>query len=228
MPDDNRSRSRSRHGKKEKKHRGSRGKTRRENEYWRQLHPESFPPRRDDRDRRGGYDRSQLTIVDRAQPAIPSTAMANVKEEDIKMETASDAGTVKYELFSDVLDDSEFQDCQGISDRNQLRKALCEAFECICGRHGGPVQWLLYKFDTAEKERGFRQYLTDTFPMMATLDYVVPSLLSKKEKAFVHISMLSFAPEHSTKPLPYSCTCKELLDEYLVHGFLTDSQALLL
>ena len=40
--------------------------------------------------------------------------------------------------------------------------------------------------------------------------------------------MLPFDPERSTKPLPYSCTCKDFLDEYLMHGFLTDSQALLL
>ena len=155
-------------------------------------------------------------------------AMVEVKDEDVKMETGSETGTVKYEPLVDFLEDSDFQDCQGISDRSQLRKALCDAFEKLCHRHGGPVQWLLRKFDTQEKEKAFQDYLLDTFPLMSTIEYVVPSLLSKKEKSFVHISMLSFAPQHSTKPLPYSCTCKELLDEYLMHGFLTDSQALLL
>ena len=44
-------------------------------------------------------------------------------------------------------------------------------------------------------------------------DLIVPSLL-----AFVH-SMLPFDPERSTGPLPYSCACKDIVDEYLMHEF---------
>ena len=152
---------------------------------------------------------------------------SKIKDEDMKMETASDVGTVKDEPTS-TLDDVDFRTCESITDRSELRKAVREAFERLCNQHGGPVQWLLQKFNTPDLEKDFHTYLLETFPMMSTIDYVVPSLLSKKEKAFVHISMLPFDPERSTKPLPYSCTCKDLLDEYLTHGFLTDSQALLL
>ena len=150
---------------------------------------------------------------------------SKIKDEDMKMETASDVGTVKDEptLYND-----DFRTCGSITDRSELRKAVREAFERLCNQHGGPVQWLLQKFNTPDLEKDFHTYLLETFPMMSTIDYVVPSLLSKKEKAFVHISMSPFDPESSTKPLPYSCTCKDLLDEYLTHGFLTDSQALLL
>ena len=49
-----------------------------------------------------------------------------------------------------------------------------------------------------------------------------------RQRCHVHVAMLSFQPERSTKGFPYRCTCKDLLDEYLVHGFLTEAEPLLL
>lgn len=143
----------------------------------------------------------------------------------------SDAGETLTELLANGLAaDGAGSDggLAGLTDGNLLVNALHEKFDRLCQQHGGPVQWLLWKFDTPEKENAFREQLLQLFPVMTSIEYVVPSLLSKKEKTFVHVSMLSFKPESSTKGLPYSHTAKELVDEYLTHGFLTESQPLIL
>ena len=80
-----------------------------------------------------------------------------------------------------------------------------------------------------EDRTSFRAGLKQEFPMMASIDYVQPALLGKsKQRCHVHVAMLSFQPERFTKGFPYHCTCKDLLDEYLVHGFLTEAEPLLL
>eukprot|EP00435_Cladocopium_sp_Y103_P036908 s3790_g9.t1 len=134
-----------------RRRRGTRGKKRAENEYWRKRHPEDFPPRPDPED--DNPDR---------------------------------------------------------------------------GHGPGPTQWLLRRFPTQEDSESFRAALKRDFPMMASVDYVQPALLGGRQRCHVHVAMLSFQPERSTKGFPYRCTCKDLLDEYLVHGFLTEAEPLLL
>ena len=116
-----------------------------------------------------------------------------------------------------------------VTDRAVLKQHLLEAFDTACDECGGPAQWLLHRFPKEEDRKLFRAGLEQEFPMMASIDYVQPAVLGKsKQRCHVHVAMLSFQPERSTKGFPYRCTCKDLLDEYLVHGFLTEAEPLLL
>lgn len=117
---------------------------------------------------------------------------------------------------------------QGITDKETLKQLVLTTFDQICDEFGGPQQWLADKFGGPEAAKLFRTDLLKQFPMMASVDYVQPALLGKREKVFVHISMLSFDADRSSKGLPYRHTCRELLEEYLCSGFLTESQPLLL
>lgn len=133
--------------------------------------------------------------------------------------------------LGDVLEegfDWKLPTSPGTTDKESLKHLILTTFDQICDEFGGPQQWLANKFPKPEAVTCFRNDLLKQFPMMASVEYVQPALLGKREKTFVHISMLSFDADRSSKGLPYRHTCRELLEEYLCSGFLTESQPLLL
>ena len=154
---------------------------------------------------------------------------------------AEEMSTVEEKLESPVFDsfeDSEvklapssrmgevMQSCEGITDRETLKQQVLTAFDVLCDDCGGPSQWLAERFKDSEADS--RASLSSMFPWMASIDYVQPAVWGKKDKGFVHVSTLSFSPDRSTKGFPYRCTCRHILEEILVHGFLTEAEPLLL
>ena len=112
----------------------------------------------------------------------------------------------------------------GITDRNLLKQTLLEIFASHCEKAGGPVQFLEQNLN---RER-LDELLLKVCPWMDSIEYVQPSLLGKREKALVHITMLSHEVAASTKGYPFASVCCELAEDFLVHGFLTEAQPLLL
>ena len=143
-----------------------------------------------------------------------------VKSEDVKAEAQ-----VKTEDKSE-LDLPKSGVLVGVTDLGQVKASLMNTFATVCDRYGGPSQYLLDKFPSETSRGKFREELLQAFPLQSSVHYVVPSLLGKKENTMLHVSMLGFTPETSTKPFPYSSVCKQLFEEYLTHGFLTDVEPL--
>ena len=151
------------------------------------------------------------------------------------MEVKADLEEVKCEVVTADMDlDVKVEsvesmskpDLLGVTDLGQVKASLIGTFATVCDRFGGPSQFLLDKFPSEKSQGKFRQQLLQAFPLQSWVNYVVPSLLGKKESTMLHASMLGFTPETSTKPFPYSSVCKQLFEEYLAHGFLTDVEPL--
>ena len=151
------------------------------------------------------------------------------------MEVKADLEEVKSEVVTADMDlDVKVEsveslskpDLLGVTDLGQVKASLIGTFATVCDRFGGPSQFLLDRFPSEKSQGKFRQQLLQAFPLQSCVNYVVPSLLGKKESTMLHVSMLGFTPETSTKPFPYSSVCKQLFEEYLAHGFLTDVEPL--
>ena len=119
--------------------------------------------------------------------------------EDVKNEVLKEEDMVKSEEGSQ--EDMGLNTVQpgprtaGITDRNLLKQTLLEIFASNCEKAGGPVQFLEQSLN---RER-LDEVLLKMCPWMDSIDYVQPSLLGKREKALVHITMLSHEVAASTK-----------------------------
>ena len=118
--------------------------------------------------------------------------------------------------------------CAGITDRSVLRQKLMHLVDFYLEKFGGPVQFLQNTFDTPEAFEDFRKELFKLCPWMDCMDYVHPGALAGREKSLVHITMLDWDPQRSTKGLPFRKVARDLAEEYMVHGFLTEVEPLLL
>lgn len=94
--------------------------------------------------------------------------------------------------------------------------------------YGGPVQFLLGQLDTTDAQDQFRKELLALCPWMDCVEYVHPGMLAGREKTLVHITMLDWDPCRSTKGLPFRKLARDLVEEILIHGFVTETEPLLL
>ena len=121
--------------------------------------------------------------------------------EDVKNEVLKEEDMVKSEEGSQ--EDLGLKTIQpglrtaGITDRKLLKQTLLEIFASNCEKAGGPVQFLEQSLN---RER-LDEVLLKMCPWMDSIDYVQPSLLGKREKALVHITMLSHEVAASTKDI---------------------------
>lgn len=116
--------------------------------------------------------------------------------------------------------------CAGITDRSVLRQKLMHLVDFYLEKFGGPVQFLQNTFDTPEAFEDFRKELFKLCPWMDCMDYVHPGALAGREKSLVHITMLDWDPQRSTKGLLFRKVARDLAEEYMVHGFLTEVEPL--
>jgi hypothetical protein len=154
---------------------------------------------------------------------LPAMNVEDVKNEVLKEEdmVKSEEGSQEHLGLKTVQPGLR---TAGITDRKLLKQTLLEIFASNCEKAGGPVQFLEQSLN---RER-LDEVLLKMCPWMDSIDYVQPSLLGKREKALVHITMLSHEVAASTKGYPFGSVCCELAEEFLVHGFLTEAQPLLL
>ena len=186
----------------------------------------------------------QLTFLSRYfsfnPPVIPIPGRPPLHSDVAVMDVPSSHGDVKKEDFPTEDIKEELDESMGeanvpagggladISDRKVATQKLLQLFDSHCDTCGGPVQWLQATFNTVEKEQKFKEYLLSQFPWLDCVEYADPFFLGKKEKSFVHITMLSYHPDRSTKGLPFRSVCRDLAEEFLTHGFLTEVEPLLL
>ena len=69
------------------------------------------------------------------------------------------------------------------------------------------------------------------FPLVTHVDYMVPKdvkarLVSSRERVLLHPVHLGYESGCTTKPLPFFCTARALVEEYLLHGVATESEPL--
>jgi len=99
-------------------------------------------------------------------------------------------------------------------------------------RYGGPQQYLrAYEANRAE----FAVWLLETFPLLATVEYQatspIPHVLKGQERTQasmnMHVSKFTFDPTGSNVGAPSIQKAEKLLEQYLVDGFLTGLEPLL-
>ena len=110
----------------------------------------------------------------------------------------------------------------------KVKEHLQVAFDQVCVKYGSPVQYLARKYLTATARKDFRDELLQRFHLCPSLNYVTPGTVCKNDKGLLHISNLGYEAHLSTKGPPHANVCRDLVDEFLVHGFLTESEPLTL
>ena len=144
-----------------------------------------------------------------------------VEEADVltKMEDGSQGSPGKM---------SEHPKLAEITDPSLLKQKVLELVSFYLEEFGGPVQFLQGQLDTTDGQEKFRTQLLALCPWMDCVEYVHPGTLGAREKSLVHITMLDWDPSRSTKGLPFQKLARDLVEEYVTHGFLTETEPLLL
>ena len=99
---------------------------------------------------------------------------------------------------------------------------------------GGPVHYLLARYPTNAEQKQFGEALMTHFPPRENIIYQEKGPIPKSEYALggkmeafcLHPAWFAWGDDSSVKSRPEICTSLRLLQEYLMDGFLTNTEPL--
>lgn len=106
------------------------------------------------------------------------------------------------------------------------KEAFVEWFSDIQAVHGGPGQYLNWKYDTKPKCDAFAIALRELVPAPDVTYFDLTSQPVDKSNISMHCSQLTFQYECTTRLWPYPHVCKDIFEDILTSGFKTDTQPL--
>ena len=115
------------------------------------------------------------------------------------------------------------EDWQSVSAEN-FRDWFLERVKKVLAFYGGSEQYLANVLDTSSSRDEFKNWLLHHWPRDDSLTYQTPSEQPPQPGTdfIVHVSDLGFDRQCSTKLSPDVETCKELADEIVTRGFVTE------
>ena len=108
------------------------------------------------------------------------------------------------------------------------------AFEAVCNNYGGPQQFLKARLGSKEAQIKFAKQLRATLPPVMDKtychDWPLPAIreedMASTPALVVHLSVLGYDLACTTKHPPLAETCRKIMEEVLVDGFVTASEPL--
>lgn len=118
------------------------------------------------------------------------------------------------------------------TDGRDVRDNVLEAFDDLCAQFGGPQQYLDSTYPDAGARKKFADQLLKILPLDMSKGYMVCGPITKTTSlndpqiVKFHPACFAFSKSSSLKPPPLAHTCKKLMDEILVNGFLTSTDVI--
>ena len=106
------------------------------------------------------------------------------------------------------------------------KEAFIQWFSEVQAVHGGPGQYLNWKYDTKPKCDAFAIALKGLVPAEDVTYVDFNSQSVDKTNIKLHCSQLTFLYECTTRLWPYPHVCKDIFEDILTSGFRTDTQPL--
>ena len=108
----------------------------------------------------------------------------------------------------------------------EYKKVGVNAMADVCCQFGGVQQYLQATYPTKEARQKFADRLVEMFPLADDVEYHwrmnIPKYSESNQDSYtLHLSLFSFADLASPKPCPEPNVSMQLVDQYLVDGFVS-------